>query len=180
MSGWRTTLILTLCGCVLTAPLPAQETRADRRGTGLDLTINGNGLAIGNIPRVNGIRINFRDTYLEEVNGLNLTLWGSRGEVGGTVRGLAVGVAAPVADRLQGLSIGGLAVVGQSEISGISIGGLAVVSSGRTRGVNLGGLASVSQGSSAGPGSTQAPAVPTMWTIWIEVRFLFSRRSVSR
>jgi len=150
MSRKRIALTLPLLGFALAVPLQAQESRPEGRGRGLDLTINGAGLAIGNIPRVNGIRINFRDTYLEEVNGLNLTLWGPRDDVGGTVRGLAVGLAAPTADRLQGISLGGLAVVAEGELTGIGIGGLAVVSNGTSSGLNFGGLATVSQGSSSG------------------------------
>ena len=70
MSGWRMALTFSLLVLPFQNPLVAQESRTEGRGVGLDLTINGTGLAIGNIPRVNGIRINFRDTYLEEVNGL--------------------------------------------------------------------------------------------------------------
>jgi len=150
MSRWRMALTLSLFCCTLATPLHGQTSRARDGGKGLDLTINGAGLALGNIPSVNGIRINFRDQYLEEVNGLNLTLWAPRDNVGGTVRGFAVGLAAPVADRLQGISLGGLAVVADREISGIAIGGLAVVSSGFSRGLKLGGLATVSEGSSSG------------------------------
>ena len=121
-------------------------------GRGLDLTINGNGLAIGHFPRVNGIRINFRDRYLEEVNGLNLTFWSPprNHQVGGSVRGLALGLTVPTADRLQGISLGGLAVVAHEELSGIGIGGLAVVSEGMVQGIAIGGLATVSIGRSTG------------------------------
>ncbi len=99
-------LAITFLGSLLLSPLGAQESSGAHPEWGLDLTIGGTGLAIGNIPRVNGIRINFRDYHLEEVNGLNLTLWPPQGDrrVGGIVRGLAVGLTAPTADRIQGIS----------------------------------------------------------------------------
>ena len=144
--------ILFVLSFALLSPLQAQDNSGRRNGGGLDLTVGGTGLAIGNIPRVNGIRLNFRDRYLEEVNGLNLTLWTPQKDhhVGGTVRGLAVGLISPVADRLQGLSVGGLAVVGSEEISGIALGGLAVVGEGTIQGIAIGGLATVADGSSYG------------------------------
>ena len=48
---------------------------------------------------MNGVRINWIDNYLEEVNGINLTLWKPKDDedVGGTVRGLAIGLLSPVA-----------------------------------------------------------------------------------
>ena len=153
----RTALASSLFGLLLFAPLQGQETRAPRDGSGLDLTINGTGLAMGHVPRVNGIRINFRDHYLEEVNGLNLTLWSPRDEVGGTVRGLAMGVAAPAADRLQGISLGGAAVVAEKELTGIGLGGLAVVSMGASQGIMAGGLATVSEGPVLATAGLEAP-----------------------
>src|SRR5687768_1229837 len=63
--------------------LPAQD--------GLDLTIDGYGIAIGDVPRVNGIRVNWRDRNLEEVNGANITIW-TPIESSGEVNGLAIGL----------------------------------------------------------------------------------------
>lgn len=64
------------------------------------------GLAIGNVPRVNGLRINLRDSYLEEVNGINLA-------------GLAVvGV-----EGIRGLTLAGLATVSEKTIEGFTFGG---------------------------------------------------------
>jgi hypothetical protein len=41
----------------------------------LDLTVNDVGLSLGDSRRVTGIRINFRDRRMEEVNGVNITVW---------------------------------------------------------------------------------------------------------
>ncbi len=152
MPALRTVLAITLLSFILHSTSDAQEASAGRPGWGLDLTIGGTGLAIGNIPKVNGFRINFRDHHLDEVNGLNLTLWPPKQNhrVGGIVRGMAVGLAAPTADRIQGLSLGGLAVVAQEEISGISLAGLAVVGEGVVQGIAIGGLATVTTGTFTG------------------------------
>ena len=147
MSPWRMVLAITYLSCALFSPLSAQQSSVEHPDWGVNLTIGGTGLAIGNIPRVNGIRINFRDYHLDEVNGLNLTLWPPQKNhrAGGIVRGLAFGLTAPTADRIQGISLGGLAVVaGGGSLTGINVGGLAVVAAeGVARGINLGGLAVV-------------------------------------
>ena len=105
MSVWKSGASIVALTCALLSPLQAQDASTTREGWGLDLTVGGTGLAIGNVPKVNGLRFNFRDRYLDEVNGLNFTLWTPSKDhhVGGTVRGFAVGLISPVADRLQGL-----------------------------------------------------------------------------
>ena len=46
-------------------------------------------LSIGNHPRVDGLRLNFRDRELELVNGINATLWAPyEGYIGGRVNGV--------------------------------------------------------------------------------------------
>ena len=44
-------------------------------GQVIDLAVNDKGLAIGDKPRMTGLRINFRDRALEEVTGVNITIW---------------------------------------------------------------------------------------------------------
>ena len=129
---------------VLLTPLPLT---AQRRGGGsLDLMIDGYEVSFGHNPRVNGLRINFRDRHLDRVNGVNLTLWQPYDEVGGTINGLGLGVVGPAADHLNGVSFGLGAPVAKQSLSGIGLGGLAVVSDGQARGFLLGGLASVVDG----------------------------------
>jgi hypothetical protein len=40
-----------------------------------DLTVQNTGLAIGDVPNVNGIRLNWSDSYFDCINGVNLTFW---------------------------------------------------------------------------------------------------------
>jgi hypothetical protein len=68
------------------AILPAQPSY-------LGLTVDDVGIAIGDAPRVTGLRINFRDRYLERANGVNITVW-TPYEATGTVKGVAIGVPA--------------------------------------------------------------------------------------
>src|ERR1700722_11666782 len=64
----------------------------------------GTGLSIGNTAGVNGLRLNFRDSRLERVNGVNLTIWlPARGR--GVVNGLELGVPATGSGSLNGVGI---------------------------------------------------------------------------
>src|SRR5437868_9843978 len=88
----------------------------------LDLTINNTGIAIGDKPRVNGLRINFRDRRLDRVNGANVTIWSPYEPPSGVVTGFAIGLPATGAKTITGISVGVLGVGAQNSISGISIG----------------------------------------------------------
>src|SRR5687768_1948619 len=100
---------------------PAQEPARS-----LDLTLNGNGISIGDSRRVNGIRINFRDTRLEQVNGVNVTIWTPTRSSGGTVNGAAIGLPMAAADEINGLAVGILGVSAEERFRGLGIGGVGV------------------------------------------------------
>ena len=108
MSPARVALAFALRFSVPGSPAFAQTAGGSSRDWGLDLTVGGAGLAIGHVPRVNGIRINFRDRHLEEVNGLNLTLWAPHrdADLTGTVRGLATDNYRRVVELVQAGTIG--------------------------------------------------------------------------
>jgi len=149
--------LLTLLLLALPATLAAQEDQPPgnhglnpARGNGLRLTVGGYGIGIGNVPRVNGIRLNVRDSYLEAVNGLNLTVWKPAGGVRGTVNGLALGLVLPSAHSINGLGVGGLGVLTRAKASGVFAGGLATVAQGGLDGVGAAGLAVVAGGHSRG------------------------------
>ena len=85
---------------LLFAALPASA-------QGLDLTIDHKGLAIGDIPRVTGLRLNYRDRRLERVDGVNATIWSPYDNGGnGEVRGVALGVPVTGAARIDGVAVG--------------------------------------------------------------------------
>src|SRR5512133_563888 len=105
----------------------------------LDLTINDAGIAIGDKPRVNGLRSNFRDRRLERVNGMNVTSWAPYEPPTGVVSGFAIGLPATGAKSITGISVGLLGVGAQNAISGVGIGGAGLGSGGQLRGIMLGG-----------------------------------------
>src|SRR5688500_18487062 len=90
----------------------------------LDLTLGGNGISIGHSRRVNGLRINFRDTRLEQVNGVNITLWTPMRSSGGTVNGAAIGLPMTGADEINGLAVGIFGFGAEERFRGIGIGGV--------------------------------------------------------
>ena len=104
----------------LLAALPASA-------QGLDLTINHVGLGIGDVPRVIGLRLNYRDRHLERVDGVNATIWSPYDNGGnGVVRGVALGVPVTGAARIDGVAIGIFGVGARERIRGIGIGALGV------------------------------------------------------
>src|SRR4051812_7338170 len=62
------------------------------RAQSVDLTIRHTGLSIGDSRFVRGIRLNFRDSRLEEVVGINATIWSPYEPSHGVVRGVALGL----------------------------------------------------------------------------------------
>lgn len=84
-------------------------------------------LSIGNSKNHNGLRLNFRDKDVESVNGVNLTIWKSKGNNSSTIRGLAIGLPFASAGTLRGAGIGLLAVVAEQDARGFMISGLSNV-----------------------------------------------------
>jgi len=126
-------------GRATTAPIEEESS-----GSGsLDLMADDVGISFGNSKRVRGLRFNVRDEDVEEVIGLNLTLWKPGENPDAVMKGLIFGIYGPSADELHFLSIGLASVEAHSLISGIAIGGGAVVCEGDFQGISVGGLANV-------------------------------------
>lgn len=81
-------------------------------------------LSIGNSINHDGIRLNFRDSGVESVNGINVTIWKSRGQNTSKIRGLAIGLPYASAGTLNGTAIGILSVVAEQEANGVVLSGL--------------------------------------------------------
>ena len=142
----------TLAARALAATLAVALSAAPLRAQGLDLTVNHVGIAIGDVPRVTGLRLNFRDRDLEWVNGVNVTVWSPHGEGSGIVRGLALGLPLTGADRIDGVAAGFLGAGAANRIRGLGIGGLGIGSGGRLEGLMIGGLGVGSGGGIRGVG----------------------------
>src|SRR5262245_46654566 len=84
------------------------QTEAASAGS-LDLTVHDAGIGIGDSRKIHGLRLNYRDRRLREVNGINVTLWSPYSRSRGVVRGLALGLPVTGAETLRG---GGVGVLG--------------------------------------------------------------------
>ena len=137
---------LLLAGPLAPIGIAAQDADPRAGDRGLRLMVGDVGVAIGHVPRVTGLRVNWSDRHLDSVTGLNLTLWRADPDgVGGRVRGLSAGLA-PQAGRLEGLGLGLGVVVGEESLSGIHAGGLAAIGGDAVQGLQGAGVAAISGG----------------------------------
>jgi hypothetical protein len=98
-------------------------------------------LSIGHHPRVDGIRLNYRDKELELVNGVNATIWTPYdGYIGGRVNGVALGLPLTAAGEIHGLSLGIFGVGAEDEMTGIGIGGVGLGAGGTIGGIHVAGI----------------------------------------
>jgi hypothetical protein len=116
----------------------------------LDVGYDAKGISFGNSWDWDGLRFNFRDAGVTEVNGLNFTLWRPGENPDFEMNGLAIGIFGPGVSRLRGVALGVGAVVGTRELEGVSLAGIATVSQGATRGLQMGGIAAVSSSTMEG------------------------------
>lgn len=126
----RSLLLLGALVAFAATPLSAQS---------VDLTINNTGISIGDSRFVRGIRLNFRDSRLDSVYGINATIWSPHKDGGGDVTGLALGLPATGARRIQGAGVGVFGFGTEEDFTGIGIGGLGIGSGGRLRGLLIAG-----------------------------------------
>lgn len=97
------------------------------------------GISFGNSQRFTGLRFNYRDRDVQEINGVNLTLWkGYRPETS-VIRGVSLGVL-PSAGRLVGLNLGLLGAGAEQDLHGLSLGLLGAGAGGNVRGITVGAL----------------------------------------
>jgi hypothetical protein len=126
-------LAITAAWTLAVPELHAQETRS------LDLTANDVGISIGDSRRTIGLRLNFRDRRLEEAIGVNATIWTPYAYTG-HVKGIALGLPATGARRIDGVALALFGVSTSETMSGIAAGGLGVGSGNEVRGLAVGGL----------------------------------------
>lgn len=143
----RTTRLFALAALLAPTLLAGQE---------LKLAVGDVGLGIGPVPRLDGLRMNFRDDgRLERVRGVNLTIWAPHDDVRGSVEGLALGVPLTGAYDLSGLAVGasvtvmhefrglGIAPIGMgagSDLRGIVLAGIGAGAGGEVSGIVLSGI----------------------------------------
>ena len=113
---------------------------ASAAAQGLDLTVNHVGLAIGEVPKVTGLRLNFRDRNLQWVHGINATIWTPYEPATGDVTGVALGVPLTGARTIRGLGIGAFGVGTEGEFTGVGLAPIGLGAGGKLSGIMLGGI----------------------------------------
>ena len=106
----------------------------------LDLLIDNTGLSIGDSRFVRGVRINFRDRKMVRVDGINITVWTPYEPARGEVHGLALGIPATGARRIEGAGIGIFGVGATEDFTGLGIGGFGVGAGRDVKGILIGGF----------------------------------------
>ena len=132
----KSTITSVLAGLSVLAAIPAfaQGPRS------VDLTVNNVGISVGDSRRVTGLRLNFRDRYMERVDGINVTLWTPYEHPRGVVRGLALGLPVTGARRIEGIALGIGGVGADESISGLGVGGIGFGVGEDFRGIGVGGI----------------------------------------
>lgn len=93
------------------------------------------GISFGNSYDFNGIRLNFADENLEEINGVNVTLWFKFAQnMESVVNGINIGII-PTGGTTRGINIGLFGVGGHHDVIGFNIAGVAVGCSGEMNGL---------------------------------------------
>lgn len=96
-------------------------------------------LSIGHYPRVDGIRINYRDRELDLVRGANITIWSPYEDyIGGRVQGAAIGLPITMAEDITGVGVGIFGVGATNDMHGLNLGGIGVGAGGSLRGISYG------------------------------------------
>ena len=137
-----------LISSTLGAQNERERDRDDRRS--LDLGVNGVGLSIGDSRRWTGLRINYRDSRLDEVSGVNLTLWYPHENGAGDVSGMAIGLPATGARELTGVGVGVFGFGVERRFTGIGVGGIGMGGGGEMKGLMVAGLGMGSGGDISG------------------------------
>ena len=97
------------------------------------------GISFGNSQRFNGLRFNYRDHDVEEINGVNVTLWKGYRPQTSVIRGVSFGVL-PSGGRLVGLNLGLLGAGAEQDLHGLSLGLLGAGAGGNIHGITVGAL----------------------------------------
>ncbi|MEX2584306.1 MAG: hypothetical protein WD766_13640 [Gemmatimonadota bacterium] len=117
----------------------------------LDLTVDDVGISIGDSPRAVGLRLNFRDRVLEEVVGVNVTIW-TPYEFTGHVNGVAVGLPLTGARRIDGIGVGIFGLGTYEDMNGIFAAPVGLGAGGSLQGIALSGIGTGAGGDLKGIG----------------------------
>jgi hypothetical protein len=102
--------LLLLSATALSAPTAQAQREGDAR------TVFP--ICIGDCRRVVGLRLNYRDAQLDRVDGINATIWVPYEPMRGAVYGVALGLPATGAGRINGLTLARLTGANPAEPTG--------------------------------------------------------------
>lgn len=123
-------ITVLIIGLLYIAPSQAQ----------INIGANETGLSIGNSRNWTGVRLNFRDLDIEEIRGVNVTVWSPYEPATGTIRGLAIGLPSTGAGTIDGFGIGLLGIAATDNLTGFMVGGVGAGAGNDITGFAVGGL----------------------------------------
>ncbi len=108
----------------------AAPAAAESSSDGLLLGFGGYGLGLGNVKCMNGLRLNIVDREVEQVRGVNLSLWGlpPRANKDAEFTGLTLGGIGLCGGKFTGINLSAGGIFAEEAITGINFGGLGPVS----------------------------------------------------
>jgi hypothetical protein len=112
-------------------------------GQGFNIPFKSWGISLGNSTRFNGLRFNLVDKDIDQINGINVNVWGARDESRhtGTVNGISIGIPAAIGTmNRNGINIGILGAGARHNMNGINLGILGPGAGNNLKGINLGAL----------------------------------------
>lgn len=142
-------LLLTAIVVAAHCPVAAQTGDVSTHAS-LSLPPGGYGICFGNSARYSGLRFNWSDSDIEEINGLNFTFWVPGDPLSGTINGIDFGLGVTGAREINGLAFGLGGVFGDQALNGVSIAGLAIIAGLDASGVTISGFGVVASGSLTG------------------------------
>ncbi len=129
-------LAALFAGALALSPAQAQDDERGESGTPVRKVIS-----IGNYPRVDGLRLNFRDRDLELVRGVNLTIWKPYDDsFDGRVEGVAIGFPMTGARNITGLTLAAFGVGTSEDLHGVTLAGIGGGAGGSLSGISVGGI----------------------------------------
>lgn len=106
----------------------------------LDLGVRNTGLSIGNSQNWTGIRFNYRDYDVDQITGINVSIWRPEDPATGNVRGIAIGIPVTGAYDLTGISLSPVGTGAENNLTGLHLAGLGLGAGSTVRGLQLAGL----------------------------------------
>jgi hypothetical protein len=114
---------------------------ASSNGKALNFPFKKYGISIGNSYEFTGIRINFADSAVKRINGLNVTFWLRKFKnYSSAVNGISIGII-PTGGSMQLINIGILGLgTSPKNLNGLSLGGFLIGAGGNINGFTMSGL----------------------------------------